>query len=184
MVASLFLRWLSGRHWRAGVVLVAALTGCQGPPTVAFASDYEEFTGWSTQPPPPGFTSEQAHSGTHAIKIEQNQEFTPAYSGTLGTSLPFLPRQVALNAWAYLPDGRVRSSMLVVTVQCHGRRPDVWVALNLDQVVKRYGQWVSVQHRVSLPADLAPDDQLLAYVWHREAGTVFYLDDLSFEAWP
>lgn len=174
-------------HWRVfaflgGVGVSTGLAGCQAPPEVVINCDFEGFEGWTTLPP--SLTTEQAHSGQHAIKIEQSREYTPVYSQKLGGVLPHAPRHLRLHAWAYLPDGRIRGSVLVVQVLRQGRGRDVWQGLNLDQVVKRYAKWEPVQHTIELPPGLNPNDSFLIYIWHREPGTAFYLDDFQLEAWP
>jgi hypothetical protein len=95
-----------------------------------------------------------------------------------------MPKRLKLSAWAYLPSGRVRANVVVVTVDCHGRRPNLWKGMNLDEVVTRYQLWVPVQKHISLPDDLLPTDELKVYLWRAEKdGELLFLDDLKLEGW-
>lgn len=74
--------------------------------------------------------------------------------------------------------------MLVASINCHGRRPNVWEALRIDQTVRRYQVWVQIRKYIHLPDDLLPTDELTLYVWHNEPnGELFFLDDLKLGGW-
>jgi len=165
--------------------LAALLAGCtaSNERCELLRSDFEQFDGWVS--PLPGFlTTEQAHSGRYAYRMAPGAEYGPGYSTTF-EKCGFIPRELRLSTWAYLRNGRVRATILVVAVNCHGRRPDVWQGLNLDQTVARYQVWVPVQKHISLPDDLQPTDEIKVYLWHAEGGgELLFLDDLKLEGWP
>lgn len=167
-------------------LLLAALGGCRPAADTAgllLNTDFEQFEGWVT-PLPAFLSTEQAHSGRYAYRVAPGQEFGAAFTAPLG-ACGFVPGRLRLSSWAYLTDGRVRATYLVLSVNCHGRRPDIWEGLQLSEVVKRYQRWEPVHKIIKLPADLAPTDELKVYVWHAEPdGTPTWLDDLKLEAWP
>jgi hypothetical protein len=145
-------------------------------------SDFEQFTGWVSSLPE-FLTTEQAHSGRYSYRMAAGTEFGPSYTTTF-ERCGFMPKRLKLSAWAYLPSGRVRANVVVVTVDCHGRRPNLWKGMNLDEVVTRYQLWVPVQKHITLPDDLLPTDELKVYLWRAEKdGELLFLDDLKLEGW-
>lgn len=170
-------------RWRGlalGLMLPACTTTNQETCTV-FTSDFEQFQGW-VSPLPAFLTTDLVHSGRYAYRMSRESEFGPGYATTL-SACSFVPRELQLSGWAYLPSGRI-SNALVVAINCHGRRPDVWEGFNLDEVVTRYQVWVPVRWHISLPDDLDPTDELKFYVWHQRGDAdVATLDDLTLEGW-
>lgn len=166
-----------------GLCSILFLTACsatEGPCTI-FESDFEQFQGW-VSPLPSFLTTDYVHSGRYAYHMDRKEEFGPGYATTLG-DCPFVPTQLQLSGWVYLPHGVV-SSVLVVAINCHGRRPDIWKGFYLDEVVTRYGVWVPIQDYIKLPDDLEPSDELKFYVWHQNRYfDVAFLDDLKLEGW-
>lgn len=178
---------LRSTSWRLGRLgLLAAFGSCRPatePPCLLLNTDFEQFEGW-IRPLPAFLSTEQAHSGRYAYRVLPGEEFGSGFSTTLG-ACGFVPGRLRLSSWVYLPNGRVGSTYLVLSINCHGRRPDVWAGLQLSEVVKRYQRWEPVHKIIRLPSDLAPTDELKVYVWHAEpSGTVTWLDDLKLEAWP
>ena len=167
----------------AAALTALLLTACGPAPETLLDTDFDHFQEWGLQPPS-GLTDQMAYSGRYAIKTEVGQDYFATYSTTL-EQLSFVPRQLDISLWAYLTNGRTREIMLVVQVLREGRGPDVWTALPLEQVVKRYGQWEHVDHTVFLPAGLSPHDRLKLYLWHVDTnGEATYLDDLRIVARP
>ena len=165
-----------------GALLSGALAGCQPQPDLVLEEGFELAPG---EVPTEELTTEQVRSGQYALKFASAQEFAGTRVLRLGDKLPYSPRTLRLSAWVYFPDGRIRSSILVMQVLRHGQGEDVWAGFHLDAVVKRYGKWEYAQTTIDLPDGLSPDDELKYYLWHAEGGgTAFYLDDLRIEAWP
>lgn len=145
-----------------------------------FSSDFEQFDGW-TDTLPPFLNTERAYSGRYSYYVSDPGGFGQAYSTTLGAA-PFISRTLRLSAQVYVPNGRIRSTKLVFTLLRHGRRPDVWQALPIDAVVRRYQLWEPVQKIIHLPSDLDPSDEIKVYLWHVESGgESIWLDDLKLE---
>lgn len=168
---------------RGAMALILLLTACSpGQPRLVFFSDFEQFEGW-VSPLPAFLTTEQAHSGQYSYRMGPREEFGPGYATTFEKN-GFVPRRLRLSGWAYLPSGRIRSTILVINVQCHGRRPDVWEGMDIDESVARYQVWVPLQKHIRLPDDLLPSDELKFYVWHSDVnGELTFLDDLKLEGW-
>jgi hypothetical protein len=141
-------------------------------------SDFEQYEGW-VSPLPVVLSAEQAHSGRYSEHLGPGVVYGPAHQAVLG-NCDFMPGRLHLSAWAYLPNGRVRSTNLIVEVNCHGRRPNIWLGLELEQVVKRYQKWEYVQKYIRLPADMDASDEIRVYLWHPESdGDNLWLDDIQ-----
>lgn len=165
--------------------LLVLLSACQArneERCVLLDADFEQFEAWGA-PIPPFLTKEQAHSGHYSFRLPQGAEYGGNYVTTLGKCAT-VPRRLRLSGWVYLPNGRIRSTVLVVQVLCHGRRPDVWEGLELSEKVKRYQTWESVEKYIRLPEDLNASDELKVYVWHADPnGEIILFDDLKVEGW-
>lgn len=171
---------------RGCVTLLGLLSACAArpdEPCVLLDSDFEQFEGW-VRPLPEWLSTEQARSGSYAYRVPDHEEYGGGYVKTLGSMCAFVPQRLRISGWVWLPNGRIRSTKLVVEVKCHGRRPDVWTGLEISQVVKRFQLWEPIEKTIALPADLQPSDELKVYVWHMEKeAEPTYLDDLKVEGW-
>ncbi|MCR5887955.1 hypothetical protein LRS06_09215 [Hymenobacter sp. J193] len=178
-MATLFRRQLPA------VVALLLLAGCSTPPPTACVlldTDFEQFDAWGV-PAPPFLTSDQAHSGRFSYRILPGAEYGGSYLTKLDKCAT-LPRKLRVSGWVYAPSGRIRTTSIVVQVVCHGRRPDVWEALDVSEKVKRYQVWVPVQKYIRLPADLDPSDEVKVYVWHPDlTGEAAFFDDIKLEGW-
>ncbi|WP_035565069.1 hypothetical protein [Hymenobacter sp. IS2118] len=163
---------------------LSLLAGCGAAPEercVLLSSDFEQFEGW-VSPLPSFLTTERAHSGRYSYYVGDGAEFVAPYRTTL-EGCAFMPSRLRLQAWTYLTSGLIRSTKLVVEIRCHGRRPDIWRGLEVSQVVRRYQKWEHLTKTIHLPADLAPTDEVLVYVWCPERGAAKYFDDITLEGW-
>ncbi|MDB5266970.1 MAG: hypothetical protein JWP58_10 [Hymenobacter sp.] len=148
---------------------------------VLMNSDFEQFDGWVPTLPP--FLSEaKAHSGRYSYFVGAGAEFAGTYHTTL-ERCGFIPSRLQLRGWTYLSSGLIRATNVVVEVRCHDRRPNIWRALAIDQVVRRYQQWEPITKTILLPSDLEPTDEVWVSVWCPERGDSKYFDDLTLEAW-
>lgn len=144
--------------------------------------DFEQFDGWVSAPPV-SLSGERAHSGRFSYCLKPGEEFGSSYQASLARC-PQPPTHLRLEGWTYLPSTPLGSTMLVIEVHCNGRRPDVWINLKIDQVVRRYEQWEHFTKTARLPADLEPTDEIKLYVWCPERGMATkYFDDLTLVGW-
>jgi hypothetical protein len=167
-----------------GFSMLGVLSGCSSAATercVLLNSDFEQFEGWAN-PLPPFLSTAQAHSGRYSYYVADGAEYVAPYHTTLGRCA-FVPSRLRLRGWVYLTSGLIRSTKLVVEIRCHDRRPNIWRALNIDAVVRRYQMWEPITKTIHLPADLDPTDEVLVYVWCPERGAAKYFDDLTLEGW-
>ena len=179
-----FRAFLPRPRWLGGFLLLGLLAGCTTSGDDHYLlvdSDFEQFQGW-VDPLPAFLTTEKVRSGHYSFRVSDNTEFTNACHTTL-EGLPFLPSKLRLQAWTYLPGRFIGSTMVVLQVNCHGRRPNLWSGLALEQVVTRYEQWEHLTKTISLPADLDPTDEVTVYVWCPTGGPPRYFDDFTLEGW-
>jgi hypothetical protein len=88
---------------------------------------------------------------------------------------------VRLRTWAWLPHGKGIRVSIIVQIN-RGNEQLYWQDLRVAQLVRRYGQWESVERDFVLPANLEPTDVLRLQVWQFGAmRDNLYLDDISLE---
>lgn len=174
MAKSRLFFWLFG----PSLLMVGCHAARPAAECVLLDSDFEQFDGW-IQPLPAFLNTEQAHTGHYSLRLAEGAEYSPSYHALLDRC-SFIPRHLYLSAWVYAPSGRMRSTKLVTEINCHGRRPNVWVPFELEEVVKRYQKWEFVHRTIHLPIDLEATDELKVYVWHPETGGErIWLDDIK-----
>lgn len=125
---------------------------------------------------PPWLTTVQAHSGQYAAAVTPTLALAATYQNTWEQLES--PRRLRLRAWAWLPHGRVRVALVLKVSRSNEKVYSqlLWVNEN----VRRYQQWESVERDFTLPSDLLPTDQVTFYVW--QPGPVWdtiYFDDIS-----
>ncbi|MDB5235598.1 MAG: hypothetical protein JWR44_2591 [Hymenobacter sp.] len=177
-----FLRGVS--RALSGLLLLGLMAGCdksEDDTTVLLNSDFEQFESWG-QPIPTMLSTEKAHSGRYSYCVKQGDDFAGNYVTSLA-SCPEPPSMIRLEGWTYLPNIPIGSTIVVLEIHCHGRRPDVWKGISIDQVVRRYQKWERFTKTFRLPDDLLPSDEVKLYVWSPERGPAKYFDDLKLVAW-
>jgi hypothetical protein len=162
--------------------LSMSLAGCQRAERpsecLLVESDFEQFEGW-VAPLPAVLSTEHVHSGRYAEHLADGMVYGPPHLTKLA-KCDFVPRRLRLQAWVYLPSGRIRSTNIIVEIDCHGRRPNIWTGLEIEQAVRRYQKWERVQKYIHLPADMEASDELKMYLWHPETnGENLWLDDIQ-----
>ena len=168
--------------WLLALAGGLAQAGCHGADyktkCVLVSSTFEQYEGWVSSLPAV-LSAEQAHSGRYSERLGRGVGAGPAHRVLLG-NCGFMPSRLHLGAWVYLPSGRIRSTDIVVEVNCHGRRPTMRLSLEIEQNVKRYQKWEYVQKYIRLPADMKATDELSVYLRHLESeGDNLWLDDIQ-----
>ncbi|MBO3271875.1 hypothetical protein [Hymenobacter defluvii] len=131
-----------------------------------------------------GLTTKHAHSGHYSYVLPHGSQFGSKVFKAPLSSCGKIPRKIRASAQAYVMSGRVGTTMLVVSLQCHGRRPDVWAALTINEAVKRFQTWVDLKKTIEIPADALPTDEVQVYVWHMDAtAEPTYFDDFKIKGY-
>lgn len=158
--------------------LLASCGAAEKNTCVLLNCDFEQLDGWIPGRPE-SLTTDRARSGHYSYCMKPGEEFGSSYHILLA-DCPQIPTRLQLEGWTYLPGTPLGATVLVLEVRCHGRRPDVFAGLRIDQVVRRYEQWEHFTKTIRLPADLLPTDEVKLYVWCPERGNAAkYFDDLT-----
>ncbi|SHK10674.1 hypothetical protein SAMN02746009_00322 [Hymenobacter psychrotolerans DSM 18569] len=164
------------------------MTGCDSatpnPDKVLVQDSFEP--GNSAIADPQYFSTEQAYSWKHSIKLGQGLEFGTFYNGTWGSLGQH--RLLRLRLWGWLKNPQQRLAYLTVVAQRPSDTPGgpavvkIRHQFNIYEVIRRYQQWVPASFTVELPADLQPTDEVAVYMWV-PAGQpdAVYIDDFSLE---
>lgn len=154
------------------------------PERVLLQDDFEQPN--AVRPVPEQFSSDQAHSWEHSMKVGQGLEFGTLSSGTwadLGQH-----RQLRLRLWGWLRTPQQRTANLIIVSQRPNATPGATPEeksrheFNLYEVMRRYQQWVPASYTVQLPPDLLPTDEVAMYIWVPSGQPdAVYIDDFSIE---
>ncbi|MBX0292556.1 carbohydrate binding domain-containing protein [Hymenobacter sp. HSC-4F20] len=171
----------------AGAALLLGLTACSTAPATEETghrvtyNDFEAVDGWG--PAVPSLTTEKAHSGRFAVKVDNAVEYSLGYANLLGKASTARMRKLTVRGWARRegPDG---SATLVVQVTdpAQGNQQLYWEPLHFAEQVKTPGQWEQISKEYTLPAGLQASHELKVYLWRNSAAQPAYLDDLTITA--
>ncbi|SDY15175.1 carbohydrate binding domain-containing protein [Hymenobacter psychrophilus] len=167
--------------------LAGMLTACGENSTqkteegVIVQNDFDSLQGWI--PETPSLNREQAHSGTHSIKVGPGVEYGLTFSSLLGTLSGTKMHKVTINGWVYLPKIN-NSASLVFQITDPKQNDDkiIWEPIKLASVVEKSGQWQKFTKEITLPENVSYDHKMSVYLWANNAGEPAYLDDLKIVA--
>ncbi len=150
----------------------------------SFDSPTNLLPGWANAATPA--STDFAHSPPASTWAGAGRTFSGGFMTPLGSLGPHgeLPRKVRVRAWVWVASARTPGAAVVAQVRCHGRRPDVWLARSVQEVVNRLGQWEQVEYNYYFPDDLKSDDELVVFLWQLVADAdAVYLDDMEIDVW-
>ncbi len=116
-----------------------------------------------------------AHSGTHSIKLDNNTEYSPGITETLG-AISSTAGIVNASVWVYLPDTNTIASM-VITFEANGKATD-WYSVPLKDYTHQPNKWAQIVGSKSIPNGSAANDLMKVYIWNQDKKTL-YFDDLE-----
>lgn len=170
-------------------LLAAACVGCgpQAPRTDAtlhelLAVDFEQPGQWSAAPPV--LTTEDAHSGTHALYVEDRNPFSTSYRTPLSALFPTRPRAVLLDAWVKVPS-LLQDARLVLTVANPADLEHPYFSHITYLFPSITGnRWHHIREQVNLPYDQVHADHVLTiYAWATTASEKVFIDDVRLLAY-
>ncbi|GAC1367153.1 MAG: hypothetical protein NVS3B25_16630 [Hymenobacter sp.] len=145
---------------------------------------FEELAGWSPTLPPT-LTTEKAHSGKYAVRVDPQHPYSATYRVALGELCPtHRPRRLTLRAWVWVPDFR-NDAVLVASIANPGDpdRPVFHKSVFLTDSGP-FRQWKQVSRDLDLPATIQSGSELVIYLWKSTATEPVYADDLQLtELW-
>ncbi len=161
---------------------LAVVTACSTEPTVPTNritfNNFESLEGWI--PATATLSTEKAHSGRFAVKVDAQNEYGVGYHNLLGNVSPTRLKTLQLNLWA-LRTGNEAKAVVVVTVSdpADPNKPVFWQALDLAVEVKTFNRWTEVHRTFTLPGNINATQKLAVYLWRGAGSQPVYIDDLE-----
>lgn len=177
-------------YFLAGVALLAAgllATGCGSKPTpdgptgeVLMHTDFENLEGWLAPSQESALTTERAHSGKYATKVDRTTGYGLNYATALGQLSSRRVNKIRLDAWIFTPEAGAGVVLVTHVDQPGNPKPLLWDGLNVSQEAGKYGEWVHLNKVITLPDGINAASTLGVYLWRTNENTgATYLDDLT-----
>ena len=165
----------------AGLAVVTACsstTESAAPANRIIFNNFENLAGWI--PATPTLTSEKAHSGRFAVKVDQDNEFGTGYRSDLGSISPTRIKTLTLKVWALRTGADAKAAVVVTIVDSGDADKQVfWQALDLSEEVKTYNRWTAASKTFVLPENVTAAHKLQVYLWRNGGSQPVYIDDLE-----
>ncbi|GAB3239430.1 hypothetical protein GCM10027346_32710 [Hymenobacter seoulensis] len=168
-----------------GILLMASQCGCPTDPAevrayqdvrehVVFANDFEQIPNWISEG---SLTTERAHSGRYAVKVDKEHPFSLTYRRIIGDMFTQRPRRMKLSAWVWV-EGPYDDALLAFNLNppAGSSQPmfsaKIYLADNWP-----YRRWIHVSRDIDLPPVYSSQSQLSIFLWHNTAQNTVYADD-------
>jgi hypothetical protein len=160
------------------------LTGCgyhQAYPDVrehrVFFNDFEHLDGWLPEASPT-LTTERAHSGRYAVKVDATHEYSLTYNLKLGDAFTMRPRRMRLSAWAWVEDSG-EDAKLIFSLSAPDDPQNKSSLYTQVFLVEHwpYKRWTHVTRDIELPPEVSSKAKLSVYLWRNSATHAVYTDD-------
>lgn len=148
-------------------------------------TSFEEFEGWSPQTIV-GLTTEKAHSGKFALRVDPEHEYSSAYRAELGLLCSHRPRRFTVGAWVWIPSFQDDAKIVVSIANPDNLNAPVFYQYMYLTDSESFEQWHYVTQDFDLPTNvyLTSKSQLVIYLWESRAKQPVYADDLQLtELW-
>ncbi|MBG8554412.1 hypothetical protein [Hymenobacter guriensis] len=161
--------------------LVAALAACRPAAPAAeeplVHTDFDSLVGWV--PDAATLRTEQAHSGSYAVRVDEGHEFGLTCNRMLGEASSRRLLGVHVEAWAYRTGeaGGARLGIIVSDPTTNTNVVDAGV--DLEAQLPKPGQWYRVQEDITFPPTVQYQHRLTTFLWRSAASAPVYLDDLT-----
>lgn len=174
-----------------GSLVALTVAGCGGNDTVApdsnilVSNDFETLAGWLPEPQNATLTREKAHSGRYALKVDGTHEYSLGFNALLGQLHETRITKIKVSAWVFVTAADAKAALVtaISTPGAPSDKPLLWESLDLSQS-KEVGKWLEVSKVITLPANTAPTNALVLYLWRTSGGQPVYLDDLKVTVEP
>ena len=138
----------------------------------------------SFEAPEPGqdvrqITSAFFHTGRHSLGMDQNRNFSPGFSRTIG-SLPVKPGRnsmISASVYIYPPALLTMPGTLFIISFEHRKQSYSYTKTDLISQNLIPGKWTKLMLQVPFPEIKSPDDLIKIYIWNF-GKQAFYIDDL------
>lgn len=142
------------------------------------SNDFESAAGWNVDPTL--LYRGRAHSGQYAIKVDGEHEFSLTFDMPLAQATPTKIKTVHLEAWALLPSDKATGQLGVQVMKPENLSEQVFgEGIQLQEVVKKYNEWVKVSKDITLPDDITPMQHLRVTLWRAGSSEQVLVDDVE-----
>lgn len=174
-----------------GSLVALTVAGCGGndnaasDPNTLVSNDFDTLAGWLPEPQSATLTREKAHSGHYSLKVDGTHEYSLGFNALLGQLHETRISKIKVSAWVFVPSAEAKAALVtaVSTPGAPSDKPLLWESLDLSQT-KEINKWVEVSKVVTLPANTAPTNALVLYLWRTSGNQPVYLDDLRVTVEP
>lgn len=146
-------------------------------------TSFEELLGWLPALPPT-LTTEKAHTGKYALRVDAHNAYSLTYRATLGSLCSHRPRRLTLGAWVWVPN---RQQDVIIVVALNNPNDPDHPALTKQLYLNDsgpFGEWKYVSRDLDLPLGTHSNAQLVIYLWNKDASEPVYADDFRLtELW-
>ena len=155
------------------------LVSCnQNSDKILVENNFDGLQGWGLEHS--SLTSERAHSGKYAVKVDAYLEYSLAFNQVLGTLSNKKPKKINVELWAYIPSENAKASFVCALADAKTNENKFWQGFNLVDKTSNYREWVKITKRLELPENIALSDKLTCYLWRPEpSNEVVFIDDLK-----
>ncbi|MDO7845251.1 hypothetical protein Q5H92_02705 [Hymenobacter sp. M29] len=141
------------------------------------------YTGFERhKAPAPAMTTEKAHTGRFAMRVDGQHRRARLYHVRLGQLSDHRPRRFTLSAWAWAPDFGADAAV-VLSIRNPGTAAPALQQSMFAADAGPYQAWKHISLDVDLPNNTSPDSELTIELAANSEGPV-YIDDLRLtELW-
>jgi len=148
-------------------------------------NDFESMAGWMGPTPSPSLTTEKAHSGKYALKVDGNTEFSLGYNNMLGMMSKARISKIKIEAWVFSPSAEA-GALLVTTISdgVADHKPMLWDGFDVVKASDKHNEWVQVSKVIDVPASVNYSSHLGLYLWRNKGTLPTYIDDITITEAP
>jgi hypothetical protein len=171
------------RGLAAALSLLLPVLGCHPQPgledvreRLVFTEDFEHLDGWL--PDATSLTTERAHSGRYAVKVDKEHPYSLTYRLVFGKTFTQRPRLLRLSAWVWVHGAADDARLLTAITPPDPNAPalsttPIYVADNWP-----YRRWTHVSRDIVIPPPGYPSSSnLVIYLWNLDTKHPVYADD-------
>ena len=165
------------------LLLLLTMAGCQPrdgraetKQRVLMHTGFEELLGWAPEVSPT-LTTEKAHSGKFAVRVDSRYQYSPSFRTELGQLCSHRPRRFTLSAWVWVPS--FKDDAVFVLSLANPADPDhPFYSKNVYLTTSGpFQEWKQVSRDFDLPETINSKTLLTIYLWNSSAGAPVYTDD-------
>jgi hypothetical protein len=165
------------------VLVVGGLAGCSGPGAesadekLITQNNFDQLEGWV--PPVAGLTTERAHSGRYATKVDAATPYSLGYITTLGQASPVKLKKILVSAWILRTGPQALASIVVELKNPSTGQGIYWKALDVTKDVHDVNVWEEVSQVFELPENIEATHELRVYLWGSTTPQPVFMDDIT-----